>query len=151
PVRALHDQVEDAVVVPVQPGGPERDVAEDHPQPHQREGGGEAHHDRDHDERQHGEAEGGAAHGSFRSLTSATWRRRAAASISFPDSITARRDSSSTNWLLENWVSITSISSTSERREGHSPVRRHSMQRTISASPWTMTRMAAMGMTVLKW
>ena len=57
PVGPLHDQVEDPVVVPVLARGPEGEEAEDHAQAHQREGGREAHHDRDHDEPQHGEAE----------------------------------------------------------------------------------------------
>src|SRR5262249_12476285 len=84
---------------------------------HQRERGGEAHHDRDHDEPQHGEAERGAAHGAFPPSSSrATERWRAASSIAFAESIATRRDSSSTYSLFESCVSITSISSTSARR-----------------------------------
>ena len=34
---------------------------------------------------------------------------------------------------------------------GHVPVRRHMTQRAISASPWSMTRTPAIGITVLNW
>ena len=63
----------------------------------------------------------------------------------------ARRDSSSTYSLWPSWVSMTSISSTSSSRAGQAPVRRHTMQRTISASPWSITSAPAIGITVLKW
>jgi hypothetical protein len=75
-VGPLHDQVEDPVVVPVGAGHPEGDVAEDHPEPHQGEGGREAHHDRHHDEAEHRQAERGIAHGVrlCRSVSSITLR-----------------------------------------------------------------------------
>src|SRR5207237_812961 len=144
PVGALDDQVEGPVVVPVLAGHPERDVPEDHAQAHQRERGGEAHHDGDHDEPEHGEAEGGIAHGL---LCSTALRWRAASSIACAPSIAMRRDSSSTYSLLPSWVWITSISSTSSSRAGHCPVLRHTTQRTISQRPCSMTRMPATGMT----
>src|SRR5207249_2309258 len=140
--------------------GPERDIAEDHAEAHEREGSREAHHDRDHDKPQHRQAEYRVAHGFFCSLSlialscttpsSMTLRWRAASSIARADSIAMRRDSSSTYSLWESCVSITSISSTSARRAGQAPVRRHSTQRTISASPWSMTSAPAIGMIVLK-
>ena len=63
PVRPLHDQIEGAVLPPMLDRVPEREVAEDHPEAHQRERGREAHHDRDHDEPEHRETERGIAHG----------------------------------------------------------------------------------------
>src|SRR5207245_3195968 len=152
PVGPLHDQVEDPVVVPGYSRAEERDVAEDHPQAHQRESRGEAHHDRDHDEPQHGQTERGGAHGPFPPLPSGvTVRWRAASSIAFAESMATRLDSSSTYLLFDSCVSITSISSTSESRDGQVPVRRHSMQRTISASPCTVTRAPAIGTRDSKW
>src|SRR5262249_60556771 len=123
-----------------------RAVAEAHAQPQEREGGREAHHDRHHDEREHREAERGIAHG-FLCSTALRWR--AASSMACAPSIAMRRDSSSTYSLLPSCVWMTSISSTSSSREGHWPVLRQTMQRTISASPWSITRTPAMGMTLL--
>ncbi len=50
-----------------------------------------------------------------------------------------------------SWVSMTSISSTSSSRAGQAPVRRQTTQRTISASPCSITSAPASGITDLKW
>src|SRR5207253_4958824 len=89
------------------PGNPEGDIAEDHPEAHQRERRREAHHDRDHDEPEHGEPEGRIAHGF---LCSTALRCRAASSMACAPSIAIRRDSSSTYSLWPSCVWMTSIS-----------------------------------------
>ena len=61
-VGALDHQVEHPVVPPSFRRVVESDEAEEDAEPHQREGGCEAHHDHDHDERQHQKPEGGIAH-----------------------------------------------------------------------------------------
>src|SRR6266851_5209064 len=107
-----------------------RDVAEEHPQAHQRKGGGEAHHDHNHDEREHQQPECGIAH-VCKSPPMPRWR--AVSSICCAFSIAILRDSSSTYSLCASCCSMTSISATSCRRLGHSPVLRQATQRTISA------------------
>jgi hypothetical protein len=57
---------------------------------------------------------------------------------------------SSTYWLCASCSSTTSISVTSLRRLGHSPVFRQTTQRTISAKPCSMTMMPANGIIALK-
>ena len=57
PVSALYHQVENSVLPPVMRRIPESDVAEDHPEAHERKRRRKAHHDRDHDEPEHGQAE----------------------------------------------------------------------------------------------
>ena len=78
-------------------------------------------------------------------------RWRAVSSISLARSMAILRDSSSTYSLCASCSSTTSISATSLRRLGHSPVLRQTMQRTISAMPCSITMAPAIGMTVLKW
>src|SRR6185312_5659837 len=123
-------------------GNVKRDVAEEHPEPHQREGRREAHHDHDDDEAKHRQSEGGIAH-VFMSPPMPRWR--ATSSISLARSIAILRDSSSTYSLCASCSSMTSVSATSLSRLGHSPVRRHTTQRMISATPWIITMMPAQG------
>src|SRR4029434_191451 len=111
-VGPLHDQVEDSVLPPMMGWIPKSDVAENHPEAHEREGSRETHHDRDHDEPQHRQAECRIAHDFFcsSSLIACSWttssamtlRCRAASSIACEVSIAARRDSSSTYSLCES-------------------------------------------------
>jgi hypothetical protein len=61
-VGALDDQIEDPVVGPGLGRVVERNEAEEHAQPHQRECRGEPQHDHDDDEREHQQAEGRIAH-----------------------------------------------------------------------------------------
>jgi hypothetical protein len=63
----------------------------------------------------------------------------------------SRRDSSSTSSLCASCVSMTSISSTSFSRSGQAPVRRQTIQRKISARPWIITNVPAIGMMALNW
>src|SRR4029079_12840510 len=119
-----------------------RDVAEKHPEAHEREGGREPHHDHDHDEAQHQEPERGVAH-VCRSPPMPRWR--AASSMAFARSIATLRDSSSTYSLCASCSSMTSVSATSLSRLAHSPVLRQTTQRTISAMPWIITMTPASG------
>src|SRR6185312_1734665 len=128
-------------------GNVKRDVAEEHPEPHQREGRREAHHDHDDDEAKHRQSKGGIAH-VCKSPPMPRWR--ATSSISLARSIAILRDSSSTYSLFASCSSMTSISATSLSRLGHSPVFRQTMQRMISPMPCSMMSAPAIGMTVLK-
>src|SRR5215510_1549032 len=100
-----------------------RDVTEEHAEAHQGKGRREPHHDYDHDEAEHQKPECGIAH-VCRSPPMPRWR--ATSSIDLASS-------------------MTSISATSLRRLGHSPVLRQITQRTISAMPWIMTSTPATG------
>src|SRR4051795_9613597 len=126
----------------------ERDVAEEHPQPHERKRRREAHHDHDHDEAEHQKPECGIAH-VLRSPPIPRWR--AVSSISWARRIAILRDSSSTYSLWASCSSTTSISATSLRRLGHSPVLRQTAQRTISAMPCSITSTPATGIIALNW
>src|SRR5215470_12085221 len=97
----------------------EGDEAEEHAEAHQREGRREPHHDHDHDEAEHQKAQCRIAH-FCKSPPMPRWR--AASSISLALSIAILRDSSSTYSLAASCSSVTSISATSGRRLGHSPV-----------------------------
>src|SRR6185295_8603986 len=129
---ALDHQVEYAIVLKGLPGIVEGNVAEHDAEPHQREGGGEPHHDHDHDEGKHQQPECGVAH-VCRSPPMPRWR--ALSSISWARAMAILRDSSSTYSLCASCSSTTSISATSLRRLGHLPVTRHAAERTISATP----------------
>src|SRR5207344_2346284 len=120
----------------------ERDEAEEHSQAHQSEGRREPHHDYDHDEAEHQEPECWVAH-VLRSPPIPRWR--ATSSICLARSIAILRDSSSTYSLCASCSSMTSVSATSLSRLGHSPVRRQTTQRMISAIPWSITMMPARG------
>src|SRR5215218_5822384 len=120
-----------------------------HAEAHQRKGRREPHQNDDDDERQHQEAERRIADHVCRSPPMPRWR--AVSSICCARSMAIWRDSSSTYSLAASCSPTTSISATSLRRLGNSPVLRQATQRTISASPWSMTRAPAIGITVLKW
>src|SRR5204863_5434516 len=107
-----------------------------------------AHHDHAHDEHQHQESEGGLAH-VFNSPPIPRWR--ALSSISCARSIAILRVSSSTYSLCASCSSTTSISATSCSRLGHTPVLRHTAQRTSSATPWSITSTPATGIIALNW
>src|ERR1700704_4416414 len=125
-------------------GRVKRDVTEKHSEAHEREGRREAHHDDDHDEAEHQEPECGVAH-VLRSPPMPRWR--ATSSICLARSMATLREASSTYWLFANCSSMTSVSATSFRRLGHSPVLRQTTARTISAMPWSITSAPAIGMT----
>src|SRR6185436_3034627 len=147
PVGTLDHQVEHPIVRPQLGGIVERDESEEHPEAHQRESRRETQHDHDHNERQHQESKRRVAH-LFKSPPIPRWR--AVSSISCARSMAILRDSSSTYSLCASCSSTTSISATSCSRLGHSPVFRQTTQRTISATPCSITSAPAKGIIALK-
>ncbi len=101
-------------------------VAEHHAERHQGEGDGEAEHDEDHEQDEHEHAQFGIADGDA---------EHQAAPFALAASACSRM--------------IFSVSSTSWRRCGHSPLRRHSTQRTTSEAPWITMRPPTSGMSDL--
>src|SRR5262249_25546731 len=147
-VGALDHQLEHLVIREDMRRVIEGDKAEEHAEAHQGEGRRESHHDHNHDEAEHQKPECGITH----VLRSPPMPRcRAVSSISLARSMAILRDSSSTYSLCASCSSTTSISATSASRLGHSPVLRHITQRTISATPCSITSAPAIGMIVLKW
>src|SRR4029078_5885092 len=120
----------------------EGDEPEEHAEAHQREGRREPHHDHNHDEGKHQQSEGGIAH-VLRPPPMPRWR--AISSMSLACSMAILRDSSSTYSLCASCSSMTSVSATSLSLLGHSPVRRQTTQRMISAPRWIITMRPANG------
>ena len=67
-------------------------------------------------------------------------------------SIAIRRDSSSTNSLCASCsLDDVDLLDVLEAARASAPVRMQTMQRAISATPWSITSAPAIGMTDLKW
>ena len=148
-VGALDHQIEDAVVPPVLAGIVERDEAEKHPEAHQREGRREAHHDHDHDEHEHQQPERGVAH-VLRSPPMPALARHLL-------DLLGALDRQLAGFLVDVFAVRRAaprrrrFPSTSFSRLGHTPVRMQTTQRTISATPCSITSAPAIGMTNLNW